>query len=341
MRKTAGWMAGFAALTLRAVAAEAGGAIETAEFVNDPLPTPACHASTVADGGSGLVAAWFGGTDEGNADVGIWLARRTGDAWQPARQVADGKQPDGTRFPCWNPVLFRLKSGALLLFFKVGPTCDRWWGMLATSADGGATWSASRRLPNGMIGPVKNKPVELADGRLLCGSSDELGGWRVHMEWTADGGATWARTGPLHDGRTIGAIQPCFLLHGARGVQAIGRTRQGRVFSLSSEDGGTTWSGMTLLDRPNPNSGLDALTLADGRHLLVYNPVAKGRSPLAIALSDDGRTWKDVLKLEDEPGREFSYPAVIQTSDGKVHVTYTWKRLKVRHVVLDPAKLGT
>lgn len=325
---------------LRSLAAEAGGAILAAEFVNDPMPTPSCHAATLVEGSRGLVAAWFGGTREGAQDVGIWLSRQADGKWSPAREVANGVQADGSRHPCWNPVLFQPKRGPLLLFFKVGPTCDRWWGMLMTSTDGGATWSAPKRLPEGIIGPVKNKPVELKDDLLLCGSSDELGGWTAHMEWTSDCGATWARTAPLNDARAIGAIQPALLLHPDGRVQAVGRTRQQRVFSLTSSDQGKTWSAMTLLDLPNPNSGIDAVTLKDGRHLLVYNPVPKGRSPLAVAVSADGRSWKDVVTLENTPKAEFSYPAIIQTSDGKVHVAYTWKRLKVRHVVLDPGKLG-
>ena len=95
---------------------------------------------------------------------------------------------------------------------------------------------------------------------------------------------------------------------------------------------------MVLTALPNPNSGIDAVTLQDGRHLLVYNPVAKGRTPLAVALSKDGQTWRDVLTLETAPG-EYSYPAVIQARNGLVHVTYTWKRLKVKHVVVDPGQL--
>lgn len=321
-------------------AAEVGGAVKVSEFISDPMPTPSCHASTIAEGSKGLVAAWFGGTREGHKDVGVWLSRCVSGTWSPAKEVGVGLQPDGTRYPCWNPVLFQPKKGPLLLFFKVGPSCDRWWGMMTESTDGGVTWSSPRRLPNGMIGPVKNKPLECPGGRLLCGASDELGGWRVHMEWTDDNGRTWARTGPLNDGKTIGAIQPCLLVRPGGGIQAIGRTRQDRIFSLLSADGGVTWGAMILLDLPNPNSGIDALTLKDGRHLLVYNPVSKGRSPLAVALSDNGADWKNVLTLEDEKGREFSYPAVIQTADGQVHITYTWKRLNVRHVVLDPGKLG-
>jgi predicted neuraminidase len=84
----------------------------------------------------------------------------------------------------------------------------------------------------------------------------------------------------------------------------------------------------------NPNSGIDAVTLKDGRHVIVYNPVKKGRSPISVAISSDGKTWKDVATLENEPGEEFSYPAVIQTNDGKIHITYTWKRKRIKHVIL-------
>jgi predicted neuraminidase len=97
---------------------------------------------------------------------------------------------------------------------------------------------------------------------------------------------------------------------------------------------------MSLTELPNPNSGIDAVTLKDGRHLLVYNHTAKGRTPLNLAISPDGTKWEAALVLESEPG-EYSYPAIIQTRDGLVHITYTWKRQRVRHVVIDPAQLKT
>jgi len=78
----------------------------------------------------------------------------------------------------------------------------------------------------------------------------------------------------------------------------------------------------------------------DRRHLLVYNHTAKGRTPLNVAISNDGEEWEGVVVLEKEPG-EFSYPAVIQTRDGLVHISYTWKRQRVRHVVLDPTRLAS
>ena len=96
---------------------------------------------------------------------------------------------------------------------------------------------------------------------------------------------------------------------------------------------------MTLTTLPNPNAGTDAVTLKDGRHLLVYNHTARGRSPLSVAVSRDGVAWQAGLELENDPGSEFSYPAVIQTRDGLVHVTYTWKRQRVKHAIIDPKKL--
>src|SRR5690606_19449185 len=122
--------------------------------------------------------------------------------------------------------------------------------------------------------------------------------------------------------------------------QILCRSRQKVVTQSSSSDGGQTWSAMTATSLPNPNSGTDAVTLADGRQLLVYNHTPAGRSPLNVALSTDGKNWAPALVLENEPG-EYSYPAVIQAADGKIHITYTWKRQRVRHVVLDPKKLET
>jgi len=128
-------------------------------------------------------------------------------------------------FPCWNPVLFQRPNGPLLLFYKVGPSPGSWWGMLMTSADGGKTWSKTRRLPEGILGPIKNKPVQLADGSLLCPSSTEHNGWRVHFERTRDL-VSWQATSPVNDGKEISAIQPSILFHPAEKLQAIGRTKQ-------------------------------------------------------------------------------------------------------------------
>lgn len=346
--KLLSWL-GLALLGRWAVAASSP-ALLTHEFVYEKAPYPSCHASTIVETAAGeLVAAWFGGTAEKNPDVGIWVARLDPKtrSWTASVEVANGVQPDGRRHPTWNPVLFQPRGGEpLMLFYKVGPSPQTWWGELRTSMDGGRTWSAARRLPEGIYGPIKNKPVQLADGTLLCPTSDEtherLSKWRIYFERTGDLGRTWARTEFLNDGLRVGAIQPSVLFRdriGGDRLQAVGRTRQGKVFSVESNDGGRTWGEVSLIEQlPNPNAGTDAVTLRDGRQVLVYNPVTKGRTPLKVAISADGKTWRDVVTLEDAPG-EYSYPAVIQTADGLVHITYTWRRERIRHAVIDPARL--
>jgi predicted neuraminidase len=324
-------------------AALPAGVTET-EFVFESAPFASAHASTIVETREGLVAAWFGGTREGAADVGIWLSRRVTGKWTPPIEVATGIQPDGGRHPCWNPVLFEQRDKTLMLFYKVGPNPRSWWGMLRTSRDGGRTWTDARRLPDGILGPIKNKPVQLADGTLLAPSStespDSPSTWRVHFERTGDAGVTWTAATPSVSaaGSAIDAIQPSILVHPGGRLQALGRSRSQRVFETWSDDGGRSWTPLALTALPNPNSGIDAVTLNDGRHLVVYNHTPKGRSPLNVAVSRDGKLWDAALTLEHEPG-EYSYPAIIQSSDGQVHITYTWKRQRIKHVAIDPARL--
>lgn len=325
------------------LAAEQPGFVKS-EFIYETAPFPSCHASTIAETESGLIAAWFGGTRERDPDVCIYVSRHENGQWTAPAEVANGVGFGEQRLPTWNPVLFQPKTGPLMLFYKVGPSPSTWWGMLTTSADGGKTWSPPVRLPDGILGPIKNKPVQLANGDILSPTSTEgANGWRVHFERSSDLGKSWTATAPVNDGKEIGAIQPSILFHERNRLQAIGRTRQGRIFDIWSRDGGKTWGKMTLTEMPNPNSGTDAVTLQDGRQLLVYNhnPNNKGRSPLNVTVSKDGKEWFATLVLEDDPGAPsgFAYPAVIQSSDGLVHITYTWRREKIKHVVVDPARL--
>jgi predicted neuraminidase len=241
-------------------------------------------------------------------------------------------------------VLFGLDGGAIALFYKVGPSPSEWWGMAMTSRDGGQTWTDRRRLPDGILGPIKNKPVRLADGTIVSGSSTEStanpSAWRVHFERSEDGGRTWTlvRPAPASSGAEPDAIQPAILVHPDGSLQAVGRSRSHRVFETWSRDRGKTWTPIALTSLPNPNAGLDAVTLRDGRHVLVYNHTTQGRTPLNVAMSRDGKTWNAPIALETEPG-EYSYPAIIQGADGMIHITYTWKRQRIKHVVIDPARL--
>lgn len=319
-----------------AVASAEPAAVVRSEFIYEKAPFPSCHASTIAETKGGVVAAWFGGKYEKHPEVGIWVSRHVDGKWTTPVEVANGVTGE-KRHPCWNPVLFQPRSGDLQLFWKVGPSPSTWWGMYATSADNGKTWSPPRRLSDSIIGPVKNKPVQLADGTILSGTSDEHTGWQVRMERMTTPAGKWETTKPLNDGKKMAAIQPAILTHKDR-LQILCRSKHGVIVESWSEDGGKTWSELKATELLNPNSGIDAVTLKDGRHLLIYNPTKRGRTPLSLALSSDGKKWQDVLKLETEPG-EYSYPAIIQSSDGLVHLTWTWKRQRVKHVVVDPAKL--
>lgn len=320
------------------------------EFIYERGPYPQIHATTIVETPTGLVSAWFGGTREKHPDVCIWSSRLVDGKWSASVETANGVQPDGTRYPTWNPVLFQPRSGPLMLFYKVGPSPEQWWGELKTSTDGGKTWGVARKLPEGFLGPIKNKPVQLANGDILCPTSTEThenpSRWSVHFERSSDLGKTWQKIGPVNDGVKIQAIQPSILFLGGDKLLALGRSRQDRVFEVRSDDGGKTWGPMTLGTLPNNNSGTDAVTLKDGRHLIVYNHVGGTpgkwggkRTPLNLAVSSDAKGWQAALVLESDPG-EYSYPAIIQTSDGLVHITYTWHRKSVKHVIINPALLA-
>lgn len=324
----------------------------------DNRPTPQCHASTIVETPKGLVAAFFGGTHEGNPDVGIRVSHFVDGRWTWPEEVVNGVQNDTLRYPCWNPVLFQPEGGDLMLFYKVGPGPQTWWGMVTTSPDDGKTWTTPRKLGEDprvghLLGPIKNKPIQLVDGTIISPTSIEYpkgGGddqdWRVYFEISKDLGNTWEVVGPINDGVEFDAIQPSILTYPDGKLQVICRTRQGVLAESWSEDGGYTWSKMAAMALPNPNSGTDAVTLSDGRQLLVYNHSTKegeepkNRNILNIALSDDGKNWTPVMTLENEPIEDgYAYPAVIQSADGLVHITYTYNRRSVKHVVVDPQRL--
>jgi predicted neuraminidase len=278
------------------------------------------------------VVAWFGGTREGAEDVGIWVSGRDGDRrgspWDEPVLAARGRG-----VPSWNPVLHGTADGArLLLFYKVGPSPQTWSGRVAVSDDGGRTWPQRRPLPPGIVGPAKNKPLRLPDGRLLCPSSTESHqAWGAWIEETDDELSTWRKHGPIHLER-VGLIQPALVQGDDDGhVVALCRTANAdRVARTESFDGGVTWTVPALTNVAHSNTGLDAVRLDDGRLVLVANAVARGRTPLHVLASDDlGRTFAIAHVVSDAPG-ELSYPSVVVVG-GTLRIVFTWQRTRIAY----------
>lgn len=308
-------------------------------FIYDNAPFPSCHASSIVELGDGkMMATWFGGTHERNKDVTIWLSTYEHGQWKKIQEIADGIQNDSLRYPCWNPVLFKNSKGKLFLFYKVGPNPREWWGMMKYSYDDGKTWSYAEKLPKNRLGPIRAKPIELENGDLLCPSSIEfIGGyWRTHLEVYTPSTNFWGKI-DIDPNTNFDVIQPTILRHSPKQLQILCRSRQNRIIESWSTDNGKTWGKLTATTLPNPSAGIDAVTLGNGQQLLIYNPTEDGkndRAKLNLAISMDGKNWTDVYEIENQTQGEFSYPAMIKTADGLIHITYTWNRQKIKHLVL-------
>lgn len=315
--------------------------IITNELIFNEAPFKQCHASSLVELTDGrIMAVWFGGTYERHSDVTIWCSIRDKNGWSKPEQIADGIINDSFRYPCWNPVLFKSRKGELFLFYKVGPSPDEWWGMFKKSSDNGQIWSAPEKLPDGILGPIKNKPVYTSSGRIISPSSVENRSvWNAHMEISDDDGKTWTKV-PLDTTTGYKLIQPALLTLNDGAILALMRSNQNYIVESRSTDEGITWSRPDKTNVMNPNSGIDAVTLNSGLHLLVYNPSVsgkewfEGRSKLYLAVSTDGYTWSDLLQLEDNSSGEYSYPAIIQSGNGLIHITYTFNRVSIKYVIL-------
>ncbi len=319
--------------------------VDSGRIFNNP-PFKSCHAATIAEiGNDTLLYAWFGGDQEGAKNVAIWGCYRfinQKDQWSKLILLASGKDASGNAQPCWNPVLFKTSDGSVFLDYKVGPNPRQWWAERKISNDNGKTWSAPKRLPSPFLGPIKNKPVQLKNGTILYPSSTESLDekvWQIHLESSDASGNNWQYLPIIGDGFAV--IQPSILQYGGDTLQMLCRSKQNKIIQTWSYDMGRSWSPLTPLDLPNPNSGIDAVSLNNGWQLLVYNPKlsgkdwSAGRSVLKVAISKNGLNWKDVVTLEDHTKGEYSYPAVIQDRHNIIHIAYTDDRKNIKFVDLE------
>jgi predicted neuraminidase len=332
------------------------------EFIYERAPFAQAHASTVVELRNGdLMSAWFGGSREGASDVAIWGSIRGSGGWSRPVELAREEN-----IATYNPVLFHTKDGKLWLYYKFGSHPTSWTAARRWSTDEGKTWSAVEHLPAGLYGPIRAKPLVLPDGTVVSGTSVEsYRSWACWVERSTDNGETFAKFGPISIPRTFskpaqesvsrneaaafsdrdkteGIIQPSVVLLGNHHLRMYTRSTAqiGKICVADSRDDGIHWSQARPIDLPNPNSGLDALRLRDGRILLVYNHTNVGRTPLNMAVSSDGEHFKMFEVLEHEPG-EYSYPALIQGTEGTLHITYTWNRKKIRYVGLPLSDVPT
>lgn len=315
------------------------------EFLYKRASFPECHSASIVETKKGdLVATYFGGTKERNPDVCIWVSRKLKGKtdWTPPQMVADGVFSPDYREACWNPVIYEMPNGELRIYFKIGVNVAKWKGWLVRSKDSGKTWGKREQLPDTIYGPIKNKPI-LNKGRLISPTSDERDGWKLYFEYSDDLGKTWKRTAYVDAEQGIKAIQPSIIVLPDGRLEALCRTRSRHIGVTYSNDNGETWSKLTFIDTPNNNSGIDAVNLQDGSYALICNdwPIEpdkeKGaRTPLSIMRSQDGIHWNHWITLEDSPILQYSYPSIIQSRDGHIHVVYTWRRQRVKHVELIP-----
>jgi alpha-L-fucosidase len=310
------------------------------EFLFEEAPFLQSHASTIAEVNGNLLVAYFGGTYERHSDVSIYLQRQDGGGWTYPERIADGIVNDTLRYPTWNPVLF-YKDRILSLYYKMGPSPDEWWGMVIKSYDEGKTWTKPQALPDGFLGPIKNKPIETGLTTLLFPSSVEYpnGVWKAHIERSDNGGKSWKRI-EIPSPDSVKIIQPSLLEFPNGRILALLRSNQDRVMQSWSYDDGKTWTAVSPTTVPNPNSGLDAVASKSGHYFLVNNAMESGnswemgRNKLYVYASNDGYNWSQILKLEDEEVGEFSYPAIIEAADGTIHITYSYDRKRIKYVKL-------
>ncbi|MFB9075840.1 exo-alpha-sialidase [Flavobacterium procerum] len=313
-------------------------------FVADPPVTAASHAATLVEiNPNEITAAWFGGKYEGAKDVGIYISSYKNKKWSAPQNIINPLIRNGDTLPCWNPVLFKSKSSNLYLFYKVGKNPREWFGAMMVSKDNGKTWGEAKYLPDGILGPIRNKPIETTPGVIICGSSTETVDkniWNVHVEEYTEASDSWKKI-EIENPKNLEIIQPTFLIHSANQIQMLSRSKHNKVVSSWSNDNGKSWKKTDTINVVNSNSGIDALTINKKLFLLVNNPLPQGkdwfygRNILDVEYSNDGLKWTKLFDLEHEEKGEFSYPAIIQTTDQKIHVLYTHDRKFIKHTVFE------
>ena len=309
-----------------------------AETVFEQIPNaPAHHCSTITEAPNGdLLCLWYGGSYESADDQVLFLARRkkADTRWTDPEIIVQGPP----LHPPGNAVIFTMGVRVGILWGRMdasrpirrGSGWDECQMMWRYSDDSGATWSDDVEVP-GMFGSLpRNTPITLQDGRFavpLSGKCDDETG--SFLLFTDDGGETWTPSAVIPRGS-----QPTVIQRNDGSLLALMRSEP-FILRSESNDGGATWSDVVRTDLPCPGAGIAMTRLASGTLVLVHNNNAFDRTPLSVRYStDEGATWSDALDLVSTPG-EYSYPCIIQTQGGRIHITYTYRRYTVMHVEMN------
>lgn len=280
--------------------------------------------------GGDLLAAWYSGTREGHPDVAIICARRlrqNGIWTRPEVLVDTNGKSDG------NPLLFTDAQGRVWLFY-VTIQQHGWSTALPyfrCSEDGGNTWSDPCAFCDEPGTMFRCRPIRLGDGRLVLPAYDEKT-WQGLCFLSDDEGNSWRPAEPIS--APTGSIQPAVVELSDGSLLALLRTggSGGYIWQSRSFDRGETWTPCDATQLFNPNSGIDMIRCTGGELVLAFNHSRSERTPLGVALSEDeGYSWPLRRMVESAPG-EYSYPALLQSSSEELHLLYTWRRRKIRHV---------
>ncbi|HEU0122999.1 MAG TPA: sialidase family protein [Bryobacteraceae bacterium] len=169
---------------------------------------------------------------------------------------------------------------------------------------------------------TRTHPIELPNGRIIVPLYSDGFSFGL-MAISDDGGASWHASEPIVG---YGNIQPSVVRRKNGDLVAYMRDNgpaPKRVMQSVSKDNGETWSPAEDITLPNPGTSVEAIALKDGRWVIAYNDLERGRNSLAISMSEDeGKTWKWTRNMEKGAGR-YHYPSLIQASDGTLHLTYS------------------
>lgn len=333
----------------------------SARFVTTGKTSYVHNVSVVELSDGRLRAFWYGGSREGAGDVTIRSAVFSikNQQWRKATDVISRTQTQDAlrRFikKLGNMVVLRDAATNRLWLFYVSVSVGGWSGSsinMVVSDDDGQNWGKPVRLISSpflnISTLVKGPPFFYADGSIGLPVYHEFAGKFAELLRVNRQGQVILKT-RISRGRV--SLQPVMVPQDANHAIAFMRfsgKRPRRILISTTKDGGIHWSRPEKTSLHNPNSAVASIRLADNSLLMICNNTEKGRHNLILARSqDEGQSWKILYLFEDASGmtkekrdkQRFSYPWLLQDSNGDYHLFYTWHNRNIKHVTFNRAWL--